>query len=251
MGVLSNRIQRDDLKPGDHVYSWRTAYLYAHHGVYVGDDMVIHFTRAAGQEIGTGTFLDNLLLSSSPSPTATTCERCGDQSKLQGVIKSCLDCFLAGGNLYIFEYEVSPAFFIAKARGGTCTMAASDPPDDVLHRAKSLLNSGFGMYNLFKNNCEDFAIYCKTGFLVETTYSVGRSGQLASITAAASTVMSSPLRFLTTSASGLVILAGGMYSVGRFVADVGVRRDVVKIPVERLVTEVGAEEPQIGEERNG
>ncbi|XP_020570580.1 uncharacterized protein LOC110017808 [Phalaenopsis equestris] len=242
MGVFSNMISREELKPGDHIYSWRTAYIYAHHGIYIGDDMVIHFTRAAGQEIGTGTFLDNLFLSSSPSPTNTICEICGDQSKLHGVIKSCLNCFLAGGNLYIFEYAVSSAFFIAKARGGTCTLAASDPAEDVLHRAKSLLNEGFGGYSLFKNNCEDFAIYCKTGFLIETNYSIGRSGQLASWTAAASTVMSSPLRYLTTSGTGLVVVAGTMYSLSRYIADIGVRRDVVKIPVERLIEEAGAEE---------
>lgn len=32
MGVLSNRIPKEDLKPGDHIYSWRSAYIYAHHG---------------------------------------------------------------------------------------------------------------------------------------------------------------------------------------------------------------------------
>lgn len=32
MGVLSNRISREELKPGDHIYSWRHAYIYAHHG---------------------------------------------------------------------------------------------------------------------------------------------------------------------------------------------------------------------------
>lgn len=212
-------------------------------GIYIGDDMVIHFTRAAGQEIGTGTFLDKLLFSSSPTPTGTICERCGDQTKLHGVIRSCIDCFLAGGNLYIFEYAVSPSYFIAKARGGTCTLAVSDSPEDALHRAKSLLDEGFGIYSLFKNNCEDFAIYCKTGLLVETAYSIGRSGQLASWTAAASTVMSSPLRFLTTSPTGLVVVAGTMYSISRYVADIGIRRDVVKIPVERLIIEAAAEEP--------
>lgn len=32
MGVLSNKIEREQLKPGDHIYSWRSAYIYAHHG---------------------------------------------------------------------------------------------------------------------------------------------------------------------------------------------------------------------------
>lgn len=214
-------------------------------GIYVGDGMVIHFTRAAGQEIGTGTIFDQFFASSSPSNAGTMCERCGDQRNLHGVNKSCLDCFVAGGNLYLFCYSVTPTFFVTKARGGTCTLAAADPPDIVLHRARYLLdNNGFGMYSLFKNNCEDFAIYCRTSLLVETSFSVGRSGQISSMTAAISAITTSPLRFLTSSAVGLVVVAGSMYSIGRYVSDIGVRRDVNKVPVEALVAQMCTGEPR-------
>uniref|UniRef100_A0A7N0U2I7 LRAT domain-containing protein n=1 Tax=Kalanchoe fedtschenkoi TaxID=63787 RepID=A0A7N0U2I7_KALFE len=240
MGVLSNKVERDQIKPGDHIYSWRSAYLYAHHGIYTGDGKVIHFTRGAGQEIGTGTALDKVIFSSSPSHNLDNqCPNCGDQSRLDGVISSCLDCFLAGGDLYLFEYDVTAAFFLAKARGGTCTLAKSDSPDDVLHRASFLLENGFGVYHIFKNNCEDFAIYCKTGLLVSTSISVGRSGQAASFVALATTVVSSPLRFLTTSFGGLAAVGAGMYCVSRLVSDMGVRRDVAKVVVETLVACVG------------
>ncbi|XP_061347579.1 protein LEAD-SENSITIVE 1-like [Gastrolobium bilobum] len=245
MGLLSNKIDREHLKPGDHIYSWREAYIYAHHGIYVGDGMVIHFTRGAGHEIGTGTVLDRLIFSSSPShDNDNPCPRCGDQSRTDGVISSCLDCFLYGGNLYLFEYGVSPAFFLAKTRGGTCTLAPSDPTEDVLRRASFLLENGFGGYNLFKNNCEDFAIYCKTGLLVFTSISVGRSGQATSYLAAASAVVSTPLRFLTTSFSGLALVGYGMYCVSRLVSDIGVRRDVSKVPVERLISSPALDEPE-------
>ncbi|KAI3704460.1 hypothetical protein L1987_74680 [Smallanthus sonchifolius] len=233
--ILSNKIDKSQLKPGDHIYSWRTAWLYAHHGIYIGDDKVIHFTRGGGQEIGTGTVLDRIILSSSPSNSGDPCLKCGDQSKADGVIASCLNCFLSGGDLYLFKYSVSPAIFLAKARGGTCTLAVADPPEDVIHRARFLLENGFGVYNIFKNNCEDFAIYCKTGLLVFTTISVGRSGQAASFLAATSAVFSSPLRFLTTSFPGLAVVGCGVYCLSRFVADIGIRRDVSKISVERLV----------------
>jgi hypothetical protein len=99
---------------------------------------------------------------------------------------SCLDCFLSGGELCRFEYAVSCAQFLAQARGGTCTIASSDATEDVLHRAFYLLENGFGPYNVFKNNCEDFAIYCKTGLLVTTKISLGGSGQAGSCSAAAS-----------------------------------------------------------------
>ncbi|XP_004288570.1 PREDICTED: uncharacterized protein LOC101291280 [Fragaria vesca subsp. vesca] len=247
MGLLSNKIDRDHLKPGDHIYSWRNAYLYAHHGIYVGDGKVIHFTRAAGREIGTGTVLDRFIFSSSPSHSSENpCTSCDEPSGRDGgVMSSCLDCFLSGGDLYLFEYGVNPAFFIAKARGGTCTLASSDPSEDVLHRAFFLLQNGFGSYCLFKNNCEDFAIYCKTGLLVFTSLSVGRSGQAASIFSAASAIACSPARYLTTTFSGLSAFGAGIYCLHRLVCDIGIRRDVSKVPVERLVDRVGLVESAV------
>nr|XP_043631279.1 protein LEAD-SENSITIVE 1-like [Erigeron canadensis] len=242
--ILSNKIDISQIKPGDHIYSWRTAWLYAHHGIYAGDDKVIHFTRGGGQEIGTGTVLDRIIFSTSPSNSGDPCLKCGDQSNSDGVIASCLNCFLSGGDLYLFKYSVSPAIFLAKARGGTCTLALSDPPEDVLHRAQFLLEKGFGVYNIFKNNCEDFAIYCKTGLLVFTTISVGRSGQAATFLAATSAIISSPLRFLTASVPGLAVVGCGIYCISRLVSDMGIRRDVIKISVERLVGSTTLSESQ-------
>ncbi|KAL6543386.1 hypothetical protein OROHE_010906 [Orobanche hederae] len=247
VGVLSNKIGKAELKPGDHIYSWRHSYLYAHHGIYVGKEKVIHFTRGAGHEIGTGTVLDRFIFSSSPSnPSGSPCPKCGDQSNSEGVISSCLECFLSNGYLYLFQYGVSPAVFIAKARGGTCTLACPDQPEDVIQRAEYLLENGFGVYNIFKNNCEDFAIYCKTGLLIFTTVSVGRSGQASSFLAAASAVVSSPLRFMTTGYAGLTVVGCGIYCISRIVSDIGVRRDVMKVPVERLVTRAGLDEASGG-----
>ncbi|KAK7301973.1 hypothetical protein RJT34_12850 [Clitoria ternatea] len=234
MGVLSNKIDRKHLNPGDHIYSWRQAYIYAHHGIYVGEGMVIHFTRGIDQETTIGIILDRFI-TSSPPLHETTCSRCGDQRRKNGVISSCLDCFLSGGDLYLFEYDVTPAFFLAKARGGTCTTARVDPAEHVIHRAFSLLHNGFGVYNVFKNNCEDFAIYCKTGLLVLANIGVGRSGQAASCFAAASAIVSSPLRFMTGSFGGLAVVGCGMYCVGRYVSDIGVRSDVRQVPVEEIL----------------
>ncbi|CAI9097602.1 OLC1v1034071C1 [Oldenlandia corymbosa var. corymbosa] len=234
MGLLSNRVDRGSLKPGDHIYSWRAAYTYAHHGVYIGDNKVIHFTRR-GQEVGTGTVLDLLLVSSGPNRGHVPCPTCISPADGHGVVISCLDCFLAGGVLYRFEYAVNPALFLAKARGGTCTLAASDPDDDVVHRAKYLLENGFGCYNVFKNNCEDFAIYCKTGLLVVDQSTMGQSGQAVSIIGGPlAAVLSTPLRLVTTNVYGMAVTAVGVYCASRYAADIGMRRDVVKMPVEDL-----------------
>ncbi|OMO68567.1 hypothetical protein COLO4_29573 [Corchorus olitorius] len=203
-------------------------------GIYVGNNTVIHFTRR-GEEVGTGTVLDLLLVSSGPARSQVQCPTCIPPVEGHGVVSSCLDCFLAGGILYRFEYAVSPALFIAKARGGTCTLAVSDPDDVVVHRANYLLENGFGCYNVFKNNCEDFAIYCKTGLLVLDQITIGQSGQAVSIIGGPlAAVLSSPLRLVTTNIYGMAATAVGVYCASRYAADIGMRRDAVKIPVEDL-----------------
>ncbi|CAF1697588.1 protein LEAD-SENSITIVE 1-like [Brassica napus] len=223
IGLFSNKISKDDLKAGDHIYSWRNAYIYSHHGIYIGDGKVIHFTRGGGLEIGTGTFLDKLIVSSITNHGGDNpCPNCGGkQSNTHGVISSCLDCFLAGGDLLRFEYSVSPALFMSKLRGGTCTTAASDPSEEVISRAEFLLlRNGFGEYHVFENNCEDFAMYCKTGLVVGRSYVLGRSGQVNSVSAAACVA-----RMVSPWASNAI----------RLCSDVGMRKDAAKVPVESLV----------------
>ncbi|CAN6346674.1 unnamed protein product [Urochloa humidicola] len=240
MGLLSNRIGKESLKAGDHIYSWRAAWVYAHHGIYVGDDKVIHFTRGRDQEVGTGTVIDILLVSSAPKRSDTPCPVCTNEdndgsTETNGVVSSCLNCFLAGGALYRFEYAVNPALFLAKARGGTCTLAPSDPNEAVIRRAKYLLSNGFRCYNLFKSNCEDFAIYCKTGLLVAERGVVGQSGQAISIIGGPlAAVISTPFRLVTTNIYGMAVMAVGVYCASRYAADIGNRRDVVKMEVEDL-----------------
>lgn len=240
MGVISNRIPRSEAKPGDHIYSWRSAYTYAHHGIYAGDDKVIHFTRGRDEELGTGTVLDVLLISSRPESATAKCDKCGMEGTSNGVVLSCLDCFLVGCPLYRFEYNVDPVTFFAKARGGTCTLAKSDTAEVVLHRANYLLNNGFGLYHIFHNNCEDFAIYCKTGLLVIERNMIGRSGQAASVIGAPfAAVVSSPLKFMMTSPWGFAAVTAGVYCFSRYATDIGVRQDVAKVAVEDLATNMG------------
>lgn len=32
MGILSNRVEKSEIKAGDHLYTWRAVYTYSHHG---------------------------------------------------------------------------------------------------------------------------------------------------------------------------------------------------------------------------
>lgn len=130
---------------------------------------------------------------------------------------------------------MTPSVFIAKVRGGTCTTAASDSPETVIHRAMHLLQNGFGNYDVFQNNCEDFAMYCKTGLLTLDRLGVGRSGQASSVIGAPlAALISSPLKLLIPSPVGVATVTAGMYCMSRYATDIGVRTDVIKVAVEDL-----------------
>lgn len=200
-------------------------------GIYVGGNKVVHFTRAVESAPNAGGFNS---YSSSKESVCPNFPDCGFRRPNSGVVLTCLDCFLGKGYLYLFEYGTPPPVFIAKIRGGTCTTAQSDPPETVIHRAMYLLQNGFGNYNVFQNNCEDFALYCKTGLLI-LDKSVGRSGQAASLVGAPlAAVLSSPFKFLMASPVVVATVTAGMYCMSRYATDIGVRTDVVKVPVEEM-----------------
>lgn len=54
MGLLSHRVERSELKPGDHIYTWRAAYSYSHHGtceLHVGTAILLAAFRVSGRLI--------------------------------------------------------------------------------------------------------------------------------------------------------------------------------------------------------
>ncbi|MBA0646975.1 hypothetical protein Goklo_014893 [Gossypium klotzschianum] len=163
-------------QPGDHIYCERKGGLYDHHGIYVGDDMVIHL-RGAAKKLG----------------EIPACHKCGDKRVENGEIaKVCIDCFLDGATLQIFDYGVPLLEFIARKRG-TCCQRDSKPPHEVISTATDLLErNGFGPYDMLTNNCEHFAVYCKTGCAasyqivrhIEGAIATGPAGMLAGATVA-------------------------------------------------------------------
>ncbi|KAL4325659.1 hypothetical protein GQ457_11G001720 [Hibiscus cannabinus] len=239
MGLLTNRVERNEIKPGDHIYTYRAVFTYSHHGIFVGGSKVVHFrpNRNLDPSIGTSSDIYDPIFSLS---TCSTFPDCGFRQPNSGVVLSCLDCFLRNGSLYCFEYGVTPSIFLAKVRGGTCTTAGSDPPETAIHRAMYLLQNGFGNYDIFQNNCEDFALYCKTGLMILDNLGIGRSGQASSmIGAPLAALISSSLKVLTPSSIGVATVTAGMYCVSRYATDIGVRTDVVKVPVEDLAMNLG------------
>ena len=137
-GLLFHMVSESDLEPGDHIYVWRAGGLYAHHGIYIGKQgmEVIHFY---GNKV-TG---------------------------IEGIrIQSCTLKEFKGGALFInlVPYGASRIASFFK-RPVTYNCNRSRPAKTVVETAVYLLEhpDDFGEYNVILNNCEAFAIYCKTG----------------------------------------------------------------------------------------
>lgn len=145
VGYFSHAIDKSKLKPGDHIYVYNSWLGYSHHGIYTGDNRVIHF--AGGAEQG-GWF-------SSGSSVA----------KSSAKIQACtLDEFLNGNQLRLVAYDADSLARRIK-RSGCCHIKASRNVEEVLKEAEYYLQNPakWGRYNLITNNCEHFAYYCKTG----------------------------------------------------------------------------------------
>ncbi|KAK6916777.1 LRAT domain [Dillenia turbinata] len=158
-------IARDMLEPGDHIYRYGKGSSYTHHGIYVGEEMVIHYTRTepGGREV-----ISTISSSSSNhNSNSNPCSKCNYKIDLhRGVVRTCLDCFLSGQNyIYLYKYGLSELQTLFGPNPGGTTVH-SRPPSQVVNFAFDLLGtSEFGNYNLIFNNCEVFAYYCKTGVL--------------------------------------------------------------------------------------
>ncbi|KAH6827955.1 NC domain-containing protein-like protein [Perilla frutescens var. hirtella] len=208
-------------------------------GIYIGGEKVVHFTQAQNLNAENSSFTS--FSSSVPNATAACLNfpDCGCREHRSGVIMSCLNCFLGNGSLSRFEYGVSRVAFAAKIRSGTCTTAKSDPPEDVINRTMHLLENGFGNYELYTKNCEDFALYCKTGLICGRKDS-GGSGQVASIIGVpVSAILTLPLRIFVSNPVVLGAATAVNYTLSRYATDVGVRSDVVKVEVEDLAASHG------------
>ncbi|KAI3756332.1 hypothetical protein L1987_56152 [Smallanthus sonchifolius] len=196
--------------------------------IFVGEGKVIHFVNVNGG--GFSALSSTSIGVRGGRMQKTTCPRAASYCGLEkvsgsGVILSCLDCFIKEA-----KYQASHGFLYAKMVGGTCTMAKSDPPEEVIHRATYLYENGYGKYHVMNNNCEDFAFYCKTGLWSTDRRYQGRSSQANAIHPTnrpkeENGMVDFVLRVVTVVPRSLA---------KREKKDLGVRDDVLKVPVEEL-----------------
>jgi hypothetical protein len=207
-------------------------------GIFVGENKVVHFTPDRDSNSNIWVCSDSSFYNS--SLICSSYPKCGSGKPKRGVVRSCLDCFLRNGSLYRFKYGVSRSVFFAHVRGGTCSLAKSDPPEEVIRRALYLLKSGFGNYHVFQNNCEDFALYCKTGLRVVNT-DTGTSGQAISVFSVVGASLPGIIFSFLKRQNPIcaVTLSAGTYSMNRYANDIGVRDDVIRVRVEDLAVNLG------------
>ena len=120
-------------QPGDVIYAKRNKHTslgvpwpsYKHFGIYIGDYQVIHLSGPKGHET---------------------------DAELADVIQTSLRGFLKGDDLFVqSDHEIYLYDDTLKPYS----------PDEVILRAKSMLGTYLGKYDLFKNNCEHFANWCR------------------------------------------------------------------------------------------
>ena len=135
---LDHTIDPESLQPGDHIYAYRKLGLYYHHGINIGTNpqglhIVIHF-------VGEG----------------------GKKSKSTARIRrSTLEDFLQGIKLHLVSY--GDASFLTRI--GTTHEKRCLPAAEVVRTAEHYAEhlNEWDEYDLLTNNCEMFALFCKTG----------------------------------------------------------------------------------------
>ncbi|GJU59781.1 putative endopeptidase, NLPC/P60 domain, LRAT-like domain protein [Tanacetum coccineum] len=154
MDLFSQKIDRSELKEGDHIYTWRKQ-LYSHHGIFVGEGKIIHFVSTIRDYEGSR-FLAPLKILSGVSTShhkeksPCSVSYCGMEKVAESGVK-----------VPVVEHALWRNLI----------------QEDVMHRATYLYENGYGKYDLMNNNCEDFALYCKTGLWSTDKESQGRSSQ--------------------------------------------------------------------------
>lgn len=141
-------------KYGDVIGVHRGGGLYDHYGVYESDDCVYEYAAKSsdfGSEIEIHqTTLKKFIGDSDSYFVLTFPERCGPPGKL-----SIPDLSLTGVSINLGT--------ILRLLSVICSSGEYHlySPDETIERAKSRL--GEKEYNLVTNNCEHYAIWCKTG----------------------------------------------------------------------------------------
>lgn len=119
--------------------------FYDHYGVYINDDSVIHYSSYDSDVSSENAVIETSL--------STFCRGDEDLFKLD------FDSLVRPDKIYLLNADCTAGSFAEKREPEFSYMLYS--PEETVSRARSRL--GESNYNLLLNNCEHFAIWCKTG----------------------------------------------------------------------------------------
>ena len=137
------------IKYGDVIFADRG--FYKHFGIYSGNQKVIHYYHAAEKicETSFAAFMDgdtDCYVCNFDERGARTSEELSFLSTPRGFSSNPIGGLFLLRELYKFLRDFDSKLY---------------SPEETVQRARSKL--GESEYNLFLNNCEHFAIWCKTG----------------------------------------------------------------------------------------
>ena len=142
-------VKYNEIQFGDVVGIHRMRGLYDHYGIYTGNGGIIHYADPSG-DFGT-----NLVVH------RTTLEKFKEDSEYFFVID--FEKFIQKNSVKLFDI-LKPGFLdvvnLSKLLLGNSNYHIYSP-EETVRRAESRL--GERNYNIATNNCEHFAIWCKTG----------------------------------------------------------------------------------------
>lgn len=136
---------------GDVLATSRTGGLYEHFGICVGEDRVIHYAAQGGRDFGSSVTIHE-------APMREFCRLRENIQILTFPEKPGVPSRLVDKNRGIQEYIPEEAWFFKLAREYGYHLFT---PQETVARARSRL--GENKYFLPVNNCEHFALWCKTG----------------------------------------------------------------------------------------
>lgn len=145
--------------------------LYDHYGVYVGDNLIVHFTSHSSDKGA-----DNFIMKTHMRMFIRDADRfdvMAFSEKKRGLIEELLDDLKDSSFAFLIPTSLLAAFSTLPMHATKELynwFAKSDyhfySKDECAQRAEKCL--GFGEYSKLLNNCEQFAIWCKTGVHTST-----------------------------------------------------------------------------------
>ena len=146
---IKRAVRDDEIQFGDVVGVHRMRGLYDHYGIYTGNGGMIHYADPSG-DFGTNIVVHR-----------TTLEKFKEDSEYLFVID--FDKFIKKNKVNIFDIITPLGINVSKlliALLGNNNYRIYSP-EETVRRAESRL--GERNYSITMNNCEHFAVWCKTG----------------------------------------------------------------------------------------